>query len=164
MTVFILAVLALLAVLLLFLTPQIPSNVYRKPNPNNIEKYIASVVKSNPHPNIVTVYEVNDDYIEMEKLTTNCGGYSEDDLNNARMYFMSNNIAYLDWTEDNFGKDAQGKTKVYDFNFSGLMNSDKASWRVEPWPGRVYIDSKNAGCKTPIEFEEYSFKNKNLWV
>lgn len=163
MIVFALATLALLVLLLLFLK-QTQSNVYRKENPNSIEKYIASLVKSNPHPNIVTVYEVTDDYIDMEKLDTNCGDYNADDLHKARSYFLENNIAYLDWTEDNFGKDSKGTTKVYDFNFCGLMNSDKESWRVEPWPGRVYIDSKNAGCRKPSEFESYSFENRRLWI
>jgi len=162
MTIFALVVIALLIGLLVFVKPT-PSNVYRKENPNNIERYIASLIKSNPHPNIVTVYEVTDYYIDMEKLTTNCGGYDDAALDAAREHFKSNNIAYLDWTIDNFGKDNKGVTKVYDFNFSGVMDSTHDAWIAEPWPGRVYIESKIAGCTKPREFEEYSFKNKHLW-
>jgi len=159
----------LVVVLILLVTALVWLNVqanqrYIKKNPNNIERYIANLIKANPHPNIVTVYDVTDKYIEMEKLDTNCGPYDEASLSKARDYFLKHNIAYLDWTQDNFGKDASGNTKVYDFNFSGIMNSTNDAWRVEPWPGRVYLETKLTGATTPLEFEEYSFQNKHLWI
>jgi hypothetical protein len=160
----VLVVAAILLVFALVWWNKYSNRLYIKKNPNNIERYIAGIIKADPHPNIVTVYDVTDEYIEMEKLDIECGSYDEASLSKARDYFLKHNIAYLDWTQNNFGKDASGNTKVYDFNFSGIMNSSKDAWRVDPWPGRVYLEAKVAGAVHPLEFEEYSFQNKHLWT
>lgn len=154
----------LIVIIVAAMTMRANSGRYIKKNPKNIERYIAEIIKSHPHPNIVAVYDVTDEYIEMEKLETNCDSYDEDGLLHARAYFLNHNIAYMDWTKDNFGKDLAGNTKVYDFNFSGIMNSTNDSWRAEPWPGRVYLEAKAAGAVNPLDFEEYSFVNKHLWT
>lgn len=115
-----------------------------------IEHTIAKIIKKNPHPNIVTVYEVTDSYIDMELLNManeHCESFTAEDytilLNNMRdalNHLHSHNIVYYDLKLDNIGLQiVEPNTKVFkllDFDMSGIIdeiNNKKWDSKIEPY-------------------------------
>jgi hypothetical protein len=111
---------------------------------NHIEKTIVKILMENPHPNIVSYYKLDDDYIDMEQVSS----YKSDPLYTPMTYqeiietqqvmikvkdFLQDlGIMYIDWKFDNMGKSVDGTYKLFDFDASGLIDLKTQQWILEP--------------------------------
>jgi len=120
------------------------------------ERQLIERLKMNPHPNIVTYYQVTDRYIDMECLDSL--EFEEPmeeilrDMEKVKTFLQGVGIFYLDWKLDNIVKGPHGYTLI-DFDHSGLHDSN--GWLVEPmgWSYRQAIQV----CETPKEMDDWSF-------
>jgi serine/threonine protein kinase len=144
---------------------------------NKVERTIIKILMENPHPNIVTYYDITDDHITMEQLCTEKSAscyiglhpMSYDDLieiqelmENVKTYLQGLGIMYVDWKFDNMGKSIQGKYKLFDFDASGLSDLKTQEWKLKANP--IYWSYKEAiknGAQTPKEIDDWSF-NYNI--
>jgi serine/threonine protein kinase len=127
----------------------------------HIEKQLVEFLMRNPHPNIVTFYDVNNEYLDMEELNTkiNYGDPEIVDIMREVKEFLQNlGIMYIDWKFDNIGKSKDGNYKLFDFDASGIINLDTNEWIVTPpnfWSFRNAIEKK---CNTPKKIDDWSFE------
>ena len=138
-------------------------NFFRKYGASNVEHEIAKILKNNPHPNIVKIYNVTDEYINIEKVTP-LSGMDESNreeiisaAKSAKKHLQSLNIMYIDWKPDNMGMSDDGKYKLFDFDTSGITKSNKTSWNIEPNHYWSYMQAIDAGRKTPIGIDNFAF-------
>lgn len=137
--------------------------LFRKMRPVEIEQKVARIVQAHPHPNVVTIYHVCDDYIDMELVTT-FNEHRTHDIERAHAYFTKHNIVYMDWKPDNFGLDQYGITKVYDFDAAGIMDPLSDTWVHEPRQYYSYRQAIDAGCETPRAVDTFTFEHRtSLW-
>ena len=91
--------------------------------------------------NIVTMYEVTPEHIDMEELSTNFKTNEPTDyletMRRTKDYLQSIGIMYLDWKEENTGKSKDGEYKLFDFDAAGIANLETNKWIIEP----IYLDS-----------------------
>jgi hypothetical protein len=122
-----------------------------------VECTIAKILIDNPHPNIVTIYKVEDDYIEMEYLNTRIlpNDFDLRGLYEAKKHLQKLGIAYIDWKHDNIGTDFFGRIKIFDFNFSGLYHENE--WMINPIPGYVYKEALKNDYRNPMDIDNYAF-------
>jgi len=125
-----------------------------------IELRIARLLKRNPHPNIVTIYNIGPDYLDMELLKTRLTMKDIrpqlSDLKDAKDFMHSLGIVYLDWKPDNLGRSDEGVIKVFDFNLSSMFIKD--SFTETPGiKGYFWREAEKAGLKTPIEIDDWIF-------
>lgn len=115
-----------------------PIPIFRKMTTNAVELYIATKLMKNPHPNIVTVYNVTSTYFDMELLQVDYTINSSivEKMQIVKSYLQSLNIAYIDWKPDNIGLDSSGEPKLFDFDGCGLFLDD--IWLTLPFPGYAY--------------------------
>ena len=127
----------------------------------NAEYKIASILIKNPYPNIVTFYEVNEKYIEMEELNTNSTKFNKTEvietMKKVKDYLQSLGIMYIDWKIDQIGISKDGKYKLFDFDVSGLIDLKTNEWIVEPLHFWSYNKAIDNGCTTPQEIDNFSF-------
>lgn len=92
----------------------------------DVELHVAKILKSNPHPNIVSIYTVEPWYIDMELLDKieNLSSHDIAKLEIAKDYLQSLGIYYIDWKIQNLGRDENGEIKIFDFNFSYLIKDE----------------------------------------
>jgi len=137
---------------------------FRKMTNNKLEKKIAEIIMKNPHVNIVTIYRIGSNYIDMEL------------LDDEKYYFCSRSeiiklmlpvknflqeigIIYIDWKPDNMGiSKSKKKLKLFDFDASGIINLKTKKWKNKPPKLFAYRQSIEKGMKTPIEIDNYVFK------
>jgi hypothetical protein len=130
------------------------------------EKEIAKILMDNPHPNIATIYEVNDKYVVMEELDTNGIIIEEiiEPMLKVKTFLQNLGIMYIDWKIDNIGKDLRNGTyKLFDFDASGLVYVEKrGEWILKPYPYFNYRMALEGDYKTPEEIDNwvgnYSYK------
>ena len=136
---------------------------------NHVEKTIVKILMENPHPNIVSYYKLDDDYIEMEQVSS----YKSDPLYTPMTYqeiietqqvmikvkdFLQDlGIMYIDWKFDNMGKSVDGTYKLFDFDASGLIDLKTQQWILEPQHYWSYNEAIKNGCITPKEIDDWSF-------
>jgi len=143
---------------------------FRKTTTNELEMKIARKLKRNPHPNIVKIYEVGPNYIDMELLYTDsvnsqvCRQHATE-LRRAKNHMHRNGIVYLDWKPDNIGISLlNGKIKVFDFDMSALLQ--RRVWYVNQWnlrpeiKGYLWRNAENAGITTPVKIDNWIFEKK----
>ena len=128
----------------------------------NAEIKISNILIKNPFPNIVTFYEINDDYIEMEELDMETKLKPEkvkETMEKVKEFFQSLGIMYIDWKIDNIGisKDGTGTYKLFDFDVSGFVDLKTNEWIVKPLEYWSYNTAVENGCNTPQEIDDYSF-------
>ncbi len=91
--------------------------------------------------NIVMIYDVTPEYIDMEELVTNFKKSDPDryveTMRNAKSFLQSIGIMYLDWKEENTGKSKDGQYKLFDFDAAGIANLETNTWIIEP----IYLNS-----------------------
>ncbi len=125
-----------------------------------IETTISNILMKNPHPNIVSIYKVEKDFIEMELLNTQFLSKNIDiiGLYEAKKHMQKLGISYIDWKYDNIGFTNSYKTKVFDFNSCGIFdNSNNDIWLHEPPNGYKYRLCVNNDYITPINMDNYAF-------
>jgi serine/threonine protein kinase len=140
---------------------------FQKMTKHENEKQICKLLMQNPHKNIVTIYEVGDDYIKMELLNTALEGIQEsvikEKMRNVKNHLQSLGIMYIDWKSDNIGISEDGELKLFDFDASGIIEPMK--WETQPQVD--YYSYRNAikkGMKTPIGIDNYVFENTNFFI
>ncbi len=129
-----------------------------------IETIISKILMKNPHPNIVTIYKVTEDFIEMEWLdthTTFLFKITDTDiisLYEAKKYMQKLGISYIDWKYDNIGYNSLHKVKIFDFNMSGIFNiHNNDIWLYKPPNGYKYRLCVDNDYITPINMDNYAF-------
>jgi serine/threonine protein kinase len=127
-----------------------------------VEKNIATILKKNPHPNIVEIYEVTDEYVRMELLDTsvepkvNCG--LREIMLGVKNYLQGLGIMYIDWKPDNIGiSRGNGAYKLFDFDVSGIVDLETGEWTHRPVKFYSYNLAIKNGCVGPKEIDDYSF-------
>lgn len=146
---------------------------FRKMTFSNAEKRIAEILKDNPHPNIVSIYNVKYDHIDIElvnpyndnKLISNDEKTAIlEKMNNVKKHLQSFGIIYFDWKYDNIGIGEDGEIKLFDFDCSGIasLNQEEKIWEIKPFNGYAYRKCKEAEIINPFEMDDYSFNHFNL--
>ena len=124
------------------------------------EIQICSLLIKHRLPNVVNIYEVASDYIDMELLDVESVNYEEArcSMHKAKEQLESVGIMYMDWKLDNVGKNKEGIYKVFDFDVSGLIDLENPTeWLVSPLKYYSYKRATEEGAKTPIEIDNYAF-------
>jgi serine/threonine protein kinase len=85
---------------------------------------------------VVKIYNINDTekYYDAELLDTTADYDNErtENIRNALKELHEIGIIYIDLKNDNIGKGEDGKWKIFDFNFSGICNTQFNKWTREP--------------------------------
>lgn len=131
----------------------------------DVEVAITSILMKNPFPNIVTFYDINDKYIEMEELDI----ISKLDKTKlievmflVKDFLQSLGIIYIDWKPDNIGISKDGTYKLFDFDASGIIDVNNPNvWIVEPLEYYSYRKAIENGITDPKEIDNYAF-NKEI--
>lgn len=137
-------------------------NYFRKMTTSPNEQLIAKLLMKYPHPNIVNIYHVDDDYIDMELVDT-----PEYNINTllkikkimmpVKDYLQSIGIIYIDWKLDNIGI-INSNYKLFDFNGSGIIDVNSGKWQYPPVHFYKYqMATENNGMKKPIQIDNFSF-------
>jgi serine/threonine protein kinase len=131
-------------------------------NANEIK--LCKLLKNNPHKNIIKIYDVGDNYIDMELLDTDYVlELNEVDkmkvkevMQEVKSFLQGLGFMYIDWKYDNIGKSDDGEYKLFDFDASGLLKSD-SPWEIEPPHFWSYKQATIKGITTPVEIDNYAF-------
>lgn len=151
----------------------LPNNkpFFRKFFTESVEKKITKIIKLYPHPNIVTIYNITNKYVDMELLTPINNNLSLNTIEknkiiklmeNVKNHLQSYGIIYLDWKFDNIGIDTDGNYKLFDFDVSGIINLKTKLWIIRPFPAYAYNKSIEFGINNPIKMDNFCFSNFNL--
>ena len=115
----------------------------------------------NQNHNIVTYYNVNDKYIEMEELdvTSKLDKIKViETMEKVKEFLQSIGIMYIDWKPDNIGISKDGNYKLYDFDASGVVDLKNSKvWIVKPLEYYNYNKAIKNGITDPKEIDNYSF-------
>ena len=136
-------------------------NFFRKENLGLRERTIAIILKNNPHPNIVKIYNINEENLEIEFVNT-YENYDkiklQTDMKKAKEHLQSLGIIYFDWKPDNTGLGEDGNYKLFDFDASGVINLETKEWIIKPviiyWSYRTAV---KAGFTDPLDMDNYAF-------
>ena len=143
---------------------------FRKLSTSEIELAIARKIMRNPHPNIVKIYAVGDNYIDMEMLDADSvtSKYCRDhvaELRRAKNHMHKNGIVYIDWRAQNMGISyINGKLKVFDFDLSGLLR--RRILYVNKWKltselkAFLLRNAEAAGQITPLKADDWIFEHR----
>ena len=143
---------------------------------NNVERTIIKILMEHSHPNIVNYYELSDDYITMEQVSSAKSDPSffdegplsyeeiieiQQTMRKVKDFLQSLGIMYIDWKYDNLGKSLDGNYKLFDFDASGLIDLQSNEWILKPHHYWSYNEAVKNGAKTPKEIDDWSF-NYNM--
>ena len=122
------------------------------------------ILIENPHPNIVTYFDVNDKYVDMEKVNIKYISNESIESNEiiepmkeVKKFLQNLGIMYIDWKLDNIGISDDGRYKLFDFDGSGLIDLETGKWILEPVLFYSYNEAIKNGFKTPKEIDNWSF-------
>lgn len=113
----------------------------------NLERTICQKLYDNPQKNIVTIYNINDNFIEMEYLNTEYAINSIDiiekvygDITDAITQLHELDIVYIDLKLDNIGYSKTDNCfKLFDFDCSGIVNEyNTKKWKEKPYSGYIF--------------------------
>ncbi len=121
---------------------------------------ISRILKNHPHPNIVSIFDIGPNYIDMQLLKTRITikDVSLSALRRAKDFMHSLGIVYLDWKIDNLGLDDSGNIKIFDFDLSARFIKDRFTETPEV-KGYYWRDAEEKGLRTPIEIDDWIFNN-----
>ena len=140
---------------------------FRKMTPdrdyNKGQKEICELLMKHPHKNIVKMYAVTKKYIDMELLNIRLHKVDmkklQKDMMEVKTFLQSLGVMYIDWKLDNIGIGNDGEFKLFDFDVSGLIDTNK-KWIIKPptdfW---AYNNAVENGMKTPVDIDNYAFKS-----
>ena len=136
---------------------------FHKPTTDPNELKIARLIKRNPHPHIVKIYRVGENYVDMELVNVYVSKGAcleqEDGLRRAKDHMHRYGIVYLDWKADNMGRGEDGRIKLYDFDMSGLLRRGTNNWNRPPtYKGYLFRQAENAGQVRPISIDNWIFE------
>jgi len=126
------------------------------------EKEICEILMKHPHKNIVKIYDVTDKYIDLELLDTDLIKVSlsklQNDMMEAKTFLQGLGIMYIDWKLDNIGISEDGELKLFDFDVSGLIDTETNEWIIKPPEFWAYNNAVENGMITPVDIDNYAFK------
>jgi serine/threonine protein kinase len=124
-----------------------------------IEMNIAKIIRQNPHPNIVSFYEIGDTHITIELVDTNIEWFPKikDTMYEVKNFLQHLGIIYIDWKLDNIGITKNGIYKLFDFDVSGIIDTQTGKWIIPPLEFYSYKMATKNGYTTPIEIDNYAF-------
>jgi serine/threonine protein kinase len=137
---------------------------FRKKTNNQSELELCKLLMMNPHKNIVKIYDVGADYIDMELVDTDSVLELDDAsdviqaMQEAKDFLQGLGIMYIDWKLDNTGKGEDGQYKLFDFDASGLINKETNEWILEPPKYWSYNEATKKDKKNPIDIDNYAFE------
>ena len=129
---------------------------------NKNEIKLCKLIQKNPHKNIVKIYNVGSNYIDMELLNTDI--HEKDisvvkyTMNEVKRYLQNLGLMYIDWKLDNVGISVKdGHYKLFDFDVSGLIDRKSKKWKIKPPIYAAYRKAIANGAKTPNEIDNSAF-------
>jgi hypothetical protein len=131
---------------------------FRKMTDNKNEIKLCKLIMQHPHKNIVTIYEIGPNYIDMEILNKAKESKMSKILpvmRSVKKYLQQLGVIYIDWKLDNIGI-SEKRFKLFDFDVSGLIDVNN-KWIIEPPKYWSYNKAIQNGMKTPIEIDNYAF-------
>ena len=135
--------------------------IFRKMTNDIGEKKICELLMNNPHKNIIKIYGIGKDYIDMELLNTDMDSIDKSVIKtkmlNVKAYLQSLGIMYIDWKLDNIGISEDGEIKLFDFDISGTIDNKTKKWIIEPKKAWSYNNAIQNGMITPTEIDNYAF-------
>jgi mannose-6-phosphate isomerase-like protein (cupin superfamily) len=101
------------------------------------EADICRILMAHPQKNVVDVYGVTDDYIDLQNLDPIRDASemiaAKHDVANGLIQLHALDIAYIDLKHDNVGYDTVARCyKIFDFNASGRMTPNHQTWIQKP--------------------------------
>ena len=134
---------------------------FRKMTNGIREKKICELLMKCPHNNIIKIYGIDKDYIDIELLNTDM---TREDIGNVKKtmmevktYLQNLGIMYIDWKLDNIGISANKQVKLFDFDCSGLIDIKTKEWIIHPPSYWSYIQAIQTGAKTPSDIDNCAF-------
>ena len=138
------------------------NDFFRKMTYCKRETEICELLMKNPHQNIVKIYGVTQDYIDMELLETNIPEEHmckvKDVMIEVKTYLQKIGIMYIDWKLDNICISDDGQFNLFDYDVSGLIDIETREWRKEPPKFWSYNEAVKNGMKTPTDIDNYAFE------
>ncbi len=146
--------------------PMFQKNLTDSQNEKNIScktinQLVGKILLDNHHPNIAKIYNVTNDYIEMEFIDTNhIDQIDLRDLFEVKKYLQKLGIMLTNWNWSNIGVGSDGKVKIYNFDNAGIIDiSNPDQWILEPLESKDYILAIKEGFCNPIQIDDYCFTN-----
>ena len=106
--------------------------IFRKMTNDIGEKKICELLMNNPHKNIVKIYGIGKDYVDMELLNTDMDTTDKSIIKtimlDVKAYLQRLGIMYIDWKLDNIGISEDGEIKLFDFDVSGTIDNETKKW------------------------------------
>jgi serine/threonine protein kinase len=134
---------------------------FRKMTERETEKKICEILMNTQHNNIVKIYRMGEDYVDMELLNTDMRKENMNKIKNIMMevktYLQNLGIMYIDWKLDNIGISKDEEFKLFDFDASGLIDIETKQWIKPPPLYWSYREAIKNGMKTPIDIDNYAF-------
>ena len=136
---------------------------FRKMTKHMGERKICELLMKYPHNNIVKIYHIGNDYIDMELLNTYMSRENMSSVKNVMMevktYLQNLGIIYIDWKLDNIGISKDGEIKLFDFDVSGLVDVTTGEFILNPPKHWAYNNAINNGWRNPIDIDNFAFEN-----
>jgi serine/threonine protein kinase len=139
-------------------------NFFRKYGASIVEHTIGEIIQKNPHPNIVKVYRITDEYIDIEEVTPIIfiKDYDKKELvaaaAAAKEHLQKLGIMYIDWKPDNIGIGVDGKYKLFDFDASGIIAPASNKWLIKPSDYWSYRQALANGLTDPKMIDDFAFE------
>lgn len=135
---------------------------FRKMTNNKGEIELCTLLMQHPHKNIIKIYGIGRDYIDMELLNTDIHRADMSTIKQimleVKTYLQNIGIIYIDWKLDNIGISEDGEFKLFDFDVSGWMDTETKEWIIEPPKYWSYNKAIENGMETPVDIDNYAFE------
>lgn len=140
--------------------------IFRKMTNSEIEIKIYKILKNNPHSNIVEIYKIGKNHIDLEFLDTYIplnynNFYKIESLKKVKEHLQSLGIVYIDWKDDQYGIGENGILKLFDFDGSGIFDINTNKWIDSPNHFYNYLSAVKKGITNPIKIDNHNFR-KNI--
>ena len=137
------------------------NDFFRKMTTSIVEKKICEIIMKHDHKNIIKIYCVGKDYVDMELLNTDISKGEMSKIKNVmvevKTYLQNLGIIYIDWKLDNIGISEDNQFKLFDFDASGLIDIETNEWIIR---APLYWSHKEAiknGMETPFDIDNCAF-------
>lgn len=134
---------------------------FRKMTHNKGEIELCALLMKNPHKNIIQIYGIGNDYVDMELLNTDIHRADMSEIKkvmvDVKTHLQNLGIMYIDWKLDNIGVSEDGQYKLFDFDVSGLTDIETKEWIIEPPKYWSYNKATQNGMISPTDIDNYAF-------